>query len=235
MLQPYGRIRHFATLRGRHAASSLFDMGTRLEHVIARNVTELRAERELTQQDLAASMHDRGFRWQSNRVAQIETLRRPVSLLEVVGLSRVFNVPVSRLLEGEDKIDLPSGATWPLAEVRAALAGEIETVSFAEAATWLLDDPARDDLRKVAKSLGLDVKDLQALAFRLWGVPFHDEREKRLGDVSGLSKRSAQTKAGHVTRALLADIREYLGEGKQRVDRLKELHAPGGAARRAQS
>jgi transcriptional regulator with XRE-family HTH domain len=210
-------------------------MSPRLEHVIARNVAELRAERDATQHDLAASMHDRGFRWQSNRVAQIETLRRPVSLLEIVGLSRVFGVPVSRLLAGEDKIDLPSGAVMPLTEVIAALAGEIETVSLPEAATWLMDDPARDDLRKVAKSLGLDIKDLQTLAFRLWGVPFHAERERRLGDVSGLSKRSAQTKAGHVTRALLADIRDYLGEGKQRVDRLKELHAPGGAARRAQS
>ena len=188
-------------------------MGPRLEHVIARNVSELRTETDATQHDLAESMRERGFRWQTNRVAQIETLRRPVSLLEVVGLSRVFGVPVSRLLAGEDKIDLPSGAAIPLSEVRAALAGEPETISLADFVTLVAPDDSRDDLRKVAKGLGLDAKDLQALAYSLWGQSFHHERATRLGDVSGLSKRSAQTKRGHVTRALLADVRDHLGQG----------------------
>lgn len=214
-------------MRGRQAASIVVIMGSRLEHVIARNLAELRAERSSTQTDVAEAMRRVGFRWQVNRVAQIETLRRPVALLEVVGLSRAFGVPVSRLLSGEDEIDLPTGTTVPLAAIRAALAGE--PVSPDEWQVAERRNAARDELRKVAKRLDLDWKDLSALSFTMWGGrSFFAERESRLGDVSGLSKRSAQTKRGHVTRALLADIADFLGEGQQRMDILDELHTTGG-------
>ena len=223
MLQLYGRTRGLATLRGRHAATTLDIMGSRLEHVIARNLAELRAERGSTQTDVAEAMRRVGFRWQVNRVAQIETLRRPVALLEVVGLSRAFGVSVSRLLSGDDEIDLPTGTTVPLAAIRAALAGE--PVSPDEWQVAERRNAARDELRKVAKRLDLDWKDLSALSFTMWGGrSFFAERESRLGDVSGLSKRSAQTKRGHVTRALLADIADFLGEGQQRLDILDEIH-----------
>ena len=209
-------------------------MGSRLEHVIARNVTELRSEREWTQPELAGRMRWQGFQWQSNRVAQIETLRRPVSLLEVVGLSRVFVVSASRLLAGDDEINLPSGAAISLVEVRAALEGVPVTISMAELNDLIVrgdaadDATARGDLRKVAKGLGLDERELQQLSWRMWGAPFHFEREKRLGSIEGLSKRSAQTKRGHVTRALIAEVEKYLGEGQERLDKLTELHTAEG-------
>lgn len=187
-------------------------MGTRLEHVIARNVSELRADRGATQPDLAARMHASGFAWSTNRVTQIETLRRPVSLLEVVGLAHVFFVPVSRLLAGDDEITLPSGDTMPLAVVRDALAGvdrgEIRELTAEESAQW---QASGDDLRKMAAKLGVSPSDFETLAYRVFKQSFRAEREARLGDVSGLSKRSAQTKRGHVSRNLLAEIREHLG------------------------
>jgi hypothetical protein len=216
-------------------------MGTRLEHVIARNVAELRAERSpawlprltpgpgSTQTDLAEAMCMVGFRWQANRVAQIETLRRPVSLLEVVGLSRAFGVPVSRLLSGEDEIDLPTGISVPLAAIRAALAGE--PVSPDEWQVAERRNAARDELRKVAKRLDLDWQDLQRVSYDMWQLPFFTAREKNLGDVSGLSKRSAQTKRGHVTRALLAEMADFLGEGQQRLDILEEIRTTGGTTK----
>lgn len=200
-------------------------MGSRLEHVIARNVAELRTEHQATQPDLAEKMHAGGFGWSTNRVAQIETLRRPVSLLEVVGLARVFFVPVSRLLAGDDEITLPSGGTMPLAVVRDALAGvarvEVRDVTPEESAAYRADG---EDVRKMAAKLGLKHPSvLETLAYRVFGQSFRAEREARLGDVSGLSKRSAQTKRGHVSRALLAAVDDYLGEGQHRLDRLKEL------------
>jgi hypothetical protein len=220
-------------------------MGSRLEHVIARNVIELRAERRpawlpnsapgagSTQTDLAEAMRRVGFRWQANRVAQIETLRRPVALLEVVGLSRAFGVPVSRLLSGEDEIDLPTGITVPLAAIRAALAGE--PVSSDDWQVAERRNAARDELRKVAKRLDLDWQDLSILSMAMWRRSFFAERESRLGDVSGMSKRSAQTKRGHVTRALLADIADFLGDDQQRMDILNELHTTGGVIKGAKS
>ena len=67
------------------------------------------------------------------------------------------------------------------------------------------------------------------LSNHMWRRSFIAERESRLGDVSGLSKRSAQTKRGHVTRTLLADIADFLGEGQQRQDILKEIRITGGS------
>src|ERR1035437_9112647 len=233
MLQLYGRTRGLATLRGRHAATTLDIMGSRLEHVIARNLAELRAERGSTQRDVAEAMRRVGFRWQVNRVAQIETLRRPVALLEVVGLSRAFGVPVSRLLSGEDEIDLPTGITVPLAAIRAALAGEPDSSDDWQGAERR--NAARDELRKVAKRLDLDWQDLSILSMAMWRRSFFAERESRLGDVSGMSKRSAQTKRGHVTRALLADIADFLREDQQRMDILNELHTTGGVIKGAKS
>lgn len=220
-------------LRGRHAASTVGVMGTRLEHVIARNVAQLRADRGRTQPELAGMMRANGFTWSTNRVAQIETLHRPVSLLEVVGLSAVFLVPVSRLLAGDDDIERPSGDTWPLSVVRDALAGPVNgvgPVEIRDATKEELEDyrVSSEDLRKMAGKLGLRPEDLDALAYRVFGQSFRAEREARTGDVSGLSKRSAQTKRGHVSRALLADVEKYLGEGPDRLDKLTALHAPKG-------
>jgi len=216
-------------LRGRWAASIVDNMGTRLEHVIARNVALLRTEHSATQPDLAGKMKANGFTWSTNRVAQIETLHRPVSLLEVVGLAAVFGVSVSRLLAGDDEITLPSGATWRLSVVRDALAGE-PRVEIHDATKDELEDlrSSGEDLRKMAGKLGVRWQDLDALAYRVFGQSFHAEREARTGDVSGLSKRSAQTKRGHVSRALLADVEKYLGEGPDRLDKLTALHAPKG-------
>ena len=204
-------------------------MGSRLEHVIARNIALLRTEHSATQPDLAGKMQANGFTWSTNRVAQIETLHRPVSLLEVVGLAAVFRVPVSRLLAGDDEINLPSGATWPLSVVRDALKGPVDgmgPVEIHDATKEELEDlrSSGEDLRKMAGKLGVRWQDLDALAYRVFGQSFHAEREARTGDVSGLSKRSAQTKRGHVSRALLAAVNDYLGEGQQRLDRLTELH-----------
>ena len=212
-------------LHGRHAASIVTIMGTRLEHVIARNVALLRTEQRATQPDLAGQMQAKGFTWSTNRVAQIETLHRPVSLLEVVGLAAVFGVPVSRLLAGDEEIDLPSGATWPLAVVRDALAGK-KRVEIRTATKEELEDfrVSTEDLRKMAAKLGVRPEDLDALAYRVFGQSFRAEREARTGDVSGRSKRSAQTKRGHVSRALLAAVDDYLGEGQERLDRLTALH-----------
>ena len=222
--------RILAVLRERHAASIVSVMGSRLEHVIARNVTELRTEHNATQSDLAAKMTANGFKWATNRVAQIETLHRPVALLEVVGLSHVFSVSVSRLLAGDEDVDLPSGETMPLKAVRDALEGKqppprIWTPTVEESAAH---QATGEDLRKMAAKLGVRPADLDTLAYRVFGQSFRAEREARTGDVSGLSTRSAQTKRGHVSRALISDVESYLGEGPERLDRLTALHTPKG-------
>ena len=133
-----------------------------------------------------------------------------MSLLEVVGLSSVFFVPVSRLLAGDDDIDLPDGSTMPLKRVRAALAGEGEVVI-----RDLSDDEQReyaarhDDMRKIAKRVGASVEEVDAAAYRVFGQSLFAERDERAGDLSDLPARSAQTKRGHVTRKMVEELRAY--------------------------
>jgi len=203
-------------------------MGTRLEHVIARNVAELRSEREWTQADLAREMRACGFTWATNRVTQLETLRRPVSLLEVIGLAMVFDRTVKDLLAGDDKIALPDGREFHLPWLlEIALEGESKTrFPIFSAQNYLAGQADYQELRKMAAKLGLSApEDLDALSRTLFGQPFHNEREARLGDITGLSKRSAQTKRGHVSRELLAAVKEYLGDDTHRTETLDALHA----------
>jgi transcriptional regulator with XRE-family HTH domain len=204
-------------------------MGSRLEHVIARNVAELRADRGMTQADLAKEMRHRGFTWSPNRAAQIETLYRTVSLLEVIGLTWVFRVQVKRLLAGNDEITLPDGSELPLAFLRdEALAGRTPTWESRRPTKQDYDEDRLhlEELRKLAAKVGLKAPvDLERIAHQVFGQGFVFEREDRLGDVKGLSKRSAQTKRGHVSRALLAELDDYLGEGEDRAAKLDELHA----------
>lgn len=203
-------------------------MGTRLEHVIARNVAELRTEHGWTQAELAREMRACGFTWATNRVTQLETLRRPVSLLEVIGLAMVFDLTVKRLLAGDDKIALPDGREFHLPWLlKIALEGEPKTrFPIFSAQNYLAGQADYQELRKMATKLGLSSpEDLDALSRTVFGQAFHTEREARLGDVSGLSKRSAQTKRGHMSRALLAAVTEYLGDDAHRTETLDALHA----------
>jgi len=201
-------------------------MGTRLEHVIARNVAELRTEHGWTQAELAREMHAWGFTWATNRVTQLETLRRPVSLLEVIGLAMVFDLPVERLLAGDDKIALPDGRDFPLVFLREALIAGHAKARLFTAEHYLDGEADYQDLRKMATKLGLSApEDLDAVARKVFGQSFRDERDARAGDVSGLSKRSAQTKRGHVSRALLEEVDKYLGDDVHRAETLDALHA----------
>jgi transcriptional regulator with XRE-family HTH domain len=182
----------------------------RLEHVIARNLIELREEKGVTQSEVAATMRANGYSWQTNRVTQIETLRRPVSLLEVVGLSYVFLVPVSRLLAGEDDIELPDGSKMALPAVRDALAGVGESRVWTPSPEEMEQHNVnRDDLRKIAKRVGRPVEDVDQAAYRVFGQSLFAERDQRAGDLGGVAAASAQTKRGHVTRQLVTELRDY--------------------------
>jgi transcriptional regulator with XRE-family HTH domain len=213
----------------------------KLEEVIARSVSELRHQREWTQSDLAHRMKAAGTNWTANRVAQIETLRGKVTLYDVMALTWVFEVPLDRLLAGEDFVDFPNETGFlPLANVRSFLAegkpspdarppGQEPKTVAVKASTAVgvtatakveVHQPAvkvengglvfregdDEEIRKIAKKLDLTPAVLQFICRRKWRHGFIVERDMRAGDLTGLSKRSAQTKRGHVTRALSAEL-----------------------------
>lgn len=180
----------------------------RLEHVIARNMAGLREERRWTQADLAWEMKKRGLNWTCNTVTQIETLRRPISLLAVAALCALFSVEMTRLLAGDEEILAPDGETAiPLDKLKDALRGE-----GTETAWPTSTRPGfPEDVRRIAKTLGLNPDDLTRLAEETYGRSFIQERDARASDAMGLS-RSARTKRGHVTRSMIEELRDRIHE-----------------------
>jgi transcriptional regulator with XRE-family HTH domain len=180
----------------------------KIEHLIARNVIDLRNDRGWTQSELASRMRGAGFsNWQQNRVTQIETMRRPVALLEVIVLSWVFGVPLARLFQGDGDVEFPDGESVPLGRLQALVMGDVPSV---RPVPWAHEGPATDELRKIAKQLDLPVHVVDWLATSVYKRPFIEEREVRLGDVSGLAKRSVQTKRGNVTRIMIGELSGYI-------------------------
>jgi hypothetical protein len=191
-------------------------MPQKLEDVIAGNVLALRTERGWTQAFLGRLMRGAGMaNWATNRVAQIETKRRPAHLIEVVVLAWVFQVPLERLLDGDGDVELPGAGTLPLATVRAILTGAVPSGDrIAEG----IEVQATDELRRIAKKLGLSTHVLDWMAHSLYGRSFLMERDARVGDVTGQGKGSVNTKRGNVTRLMVAELAGIiLAQGMERV------------------
>lgn len=173
-------------------------------------MADLRNERGWTQADLAWRMKVMGCNWTANRVTQVETLRGKVSLYEVVALTWLFEVPMTRLLAGDDNVEFPNGeGSVYLGKVRAALTGDnsIQVTARDQSQVWRQD---MEEIRKIAKGLGIFAGMLDWIAREKWGHAFTVERDERAGDVSGLPKRAASAKRGHATRAMIAEVREHI-------------------------
>lgn len=78
---------------------------TTVPMAVRANITRLRKQRDWTQQQLADAMDEAGFGWKRGTVAHVETfdpdvgqVRRQVSVDELLGLTRVFDVGLVDLL-----------------------------------------------------------------------------------------------------------------------------------------
>lgn len=94
------------------------------------------------------------------------------------------------------KVDLSAAASlW--------LGADLDVVSAALAA------PVEEAETKAARRLGpdLDSDDVRVGARVLWGRTLVDEREARLGDDDGSGPRARQARRGHITRALVDELR----------------------------
>ena len=176
--------------------------GIELDHVVARNLREVADVKKLRQVDVAMYATAVGLHWTANTVAQVLTLRRGLSLLEVPLVAAALGVPVGRLLEGDDAIALPSGDTMPLEDIRDALTSKRAGKSPVTHAPLM----STEDERKLANRLGISVARLQTIAGQMFGRTVTEERDSRVGDLSALPKRVAQAKRGHAMREVASEI-----------------------------
>lgn len=185
-----------------------------LDAVLAGQMRTALDERRLSREDFASRMRSLGFRWTGNRVTQVVTARRPMSLLEIAGVCSVLQVSVEELLLFADsKVDLPGGQV-DVADVASALGGgdmwARKQATLAQMSAVFADH--MDATVKAAKRLGVTTADVDAAARTLWGQTLAGERDKRVQPVEGETPRALQARRGHITRALLAELREQLGQ-----------------------
>lgn len=87
--------------------------------VVGRNLAHLRANHDLTADDVARAMRFFGFKWTASRVRRIEQAERPIGIAELVTLAAALTVrtetPVTpaRLLETSGRIELGEGYSVP--------------------------------------------------------------------------------------------------------------------------
>ncbi len=192
-----------------------------LDLAVARRLRELIEQRQMRHADLAARMSALGLRWTANRVTQVTTGRRSISLLEFAGLCGVFEVEAAEMVVPPweapgDSVSLPVGGIVDAHAVAAALRGQRQlwerTVEQnTEDATWIGDHI--ETTTKAARRLGVSFNTVDDAARKLWGGRvLVEERDARLAsyDLGNTAPRSRQARRGHVTRALIAEIAEHL-------------------------
>jgi hypothetical protein len=197
--------------------------GVTLDELLAQNLRAVLDARGMRYVDLSDEMRRRGVPWTSNTPAQVLGLHRQLSLLEVITLCAVFEMSLHDILDGKDllEITLPApGAHMKLHELHAALDGRLPTGYVTGIFPEL--DAATELDRRVADQLGVTLVRLIDASSSLFGSTVTQERDRRAGDLSAMSKRSAQARRGHATRAIVAELEQYLAEQRRVRRRRKE-------------
>ena len=71
--------------------------------------------------------------------------------------------------------------------------------------------PPTETEQRAAERLGVEPVQLKAAARVRWNRDFEDERDARVGDASDVAPQTLQARRGHATRAMLAELAEFLG------------------------
>jgi transcriptional regulator with XRE-family HTH domain len=185
-----------------------------LDRVIARNLRELIEAKGLRHAELAFLLNaNEGMAWTANRITQVVTERRRLSLLELAALCNELEAPIGRFLAGDDEVSTPGGKAFPLTAVRESLVmGRYTTAPLGASRTVAYTYvPTEEEAAAIKR---LDLPNFNAL---LWlmrrafpGTTITEERDRRVGDPAGKSERSLQALRGHAMRQILAELRQYI-------------------------
>jgi transcriptional regulator with XRE-family HTH domain len=191
--------------------------------VVGERVRELREARGWTQDQLVDGMRPYGSRWPRTTIAKLETgARDAVDLEHLAFLAAALEVTLDQLVaRGRDD------RRW----VRLGSEGAIVAGAFA---ALLIKGPGAVSAREVllrplptlrvtydsatiraARRLDIDPFTISQTALLLWGRLLPAEREWRLRASEGpTDKRTLQARRGHVTRQLLAELRDGLDDAE---------------------
>ena len=215
-----------------------------LAQVIGANMKKLREEAGLRQADFAELLKMLGLvdGWTRDTVASVEAGRRALSVDELIALGHISPGGLVQLFAGEGSVQI-AGTRWPSAKdldldrVRAVIAGGDSLAASDKPFQVQAEERKRrgsknasesgvlTDIRirtgaytrdEAAKRLGVSVKRIDRMSQRLWGQSLWHEHVDRVRKrvPKEASGRSIDATRGHVTRQLLAELREELKQKK---------------------
>jgi transcriptional regulator with XRE-family HTH domain len=214
------------------------------QQVLRTNLLRLRKERGQRQDDLAEAVREVGLEWTQATVAAIETGNRKLSLEEVFLLAVVLRIPLADLLVTEDKAIDFSGVRLSSTDAARVAKGELVFIGSTQAAARVLAERSQTGLAKhaemarrygvpdreiwkagiaslgdpegkAARRLGVSAFDVAAAALSLWGHRLGQERDRRVSE--GPKTSDLRARRGHVTRALLKELRERIDAAGRQV------------------
>lgn len=199
--------------------------GRPLSVAVGRQVRKFREGAGRSQDEFADAARRAGLDWTRASVASLETGRRGLSVEEFMLLPMAL-----KILTGRDQwrlgdllpdgwIRMPSGLRTTARSLRDLLEGEsVEdwevqagtAREMREAATRLQQQ--REAVRHAARRLEVEPETVSRLADQIWRRSFNQERDARIvgAGEADMSPRRIQALRGHVTRALINELRQAL-------------------------
>lgn len=92
--------------------------------VIGDNVRRIRAEQQLTAEELARELRVYGLKWNNTRISELENGHKAVGIAELILLSHTFDVTTADLLVGSGDVALTDTAAISAAHLRQAFSGQ---------------------------------------------------------------------------------------------------------------
>lgn len=205
-----------------------------VDEVVGRNLRRLREEKGLTQDQVASFLRFWGMRWTRGMVANTERGRRTLDLGEIAAWCSALDCSVFDLLAGNEEVVV--GKDLPRVRGPRLIPSTPRLRNLLQGRPWSTPLDPEDQLKETperaargdteiwaARRLGIDPLSVSKLAFQLWGHSLTAERDRReRGDddapvsPTAASLAARRARRGHISRALIAELRTELEKPKRR-------------------
>jgi transcriptional regulator with XRE-family HTH domain len=218
-----------------------------LYQVIGSNLRRLRATKDWSQDQLANVARQVGLDWSRSSVAAVEAGKKTLDFTEVLLLAVAVDVGIKELLSGGGTVAIGGTSDLALRDIRSSLAsaepphkalmnmrrrllrargiyvgrdvGIIMEKDQAETLVWIQRVSKGEAEQKAARKLNVPVEVLSECALEIWGRSLTQERDRRISNerTEDPASRSLQASRGHVTRQLLGELADIIGDYNQRI------------------
>lgn len=108
-----------------------------LQQVVAKNVRQLRHEKNLRQEDVATAARRSGLRWTGVTVTQLESGNRSITMEEFVLLPMMLRCTLADLVEHDDLVQITESALLPAATIQSLVSERAEVATGDTEIPWI--------------------------------------------------------------------------------------------------